>query len=62
MVMTMAHFAFQSVLLSKKLVRAEEKDILLRVNDRECDALYTRANSEDCMEAALKFFMKKSKI
>jgi len=51
-----------SLVYSKKLIRSEEKDLLLRVNDLECDRLSERATSEECMEAAMKFFSKKSKI
>ncbi|CAG7652835.1 unnamed protein product [Allacma fusca] len=52
-----------SLIASKDLVRSQELAILHKANDEECDKLLSRIQSEDCVEAALKFFTnKKSKI
>jgi peroxisomal 3,2-trans-enoyl-CoA isomerase len=52
-----------SLIASKDLVRSQELALLHKANNEECDKLLTRITSEDCVEAALKFFTnKKAKV
>jgi peroxisomal 3,2-trans-enoyl-CoA isomerase len=55
------HFALQSLVYSKQLSRQFDTEILHKVNDAECERLLERWQSEDCMEAIMKFFSKNSK-
>ncbi|XP_071042305.1 enoyl-CoA delta isomerase 2 isoform X2 [Parasteatoda tepidariorum] len=52
----------QSMILSKELIRKFEKDTLHTVNDEECKLLVERWQSQDCMEALMRFFTRKSKL
>ena len=51
----------QSLVYGKELTRTIDRDLLHKVNQMECDRLLERWQSEDCMEAIMKFFSKKSK-
>ncbi|XP_064598799.1 enoyl-CoA delta isomerase 2-like [Liolophura sinensis] len=48
----------QSLWKSKKLVRDAARDTLHAVNARECEVLVERWQSEECMNAIMKFFQK----
>ncbi|XP_046457180.1 enoyl-CoA delta isomerase 2-like isoform X2 [Daphnia pulex] len=50
-----------SLVYSKQLSRQFDTEILHKVNDAECERLLERWQSEDCMEAIMKFFSKNSK-
>lgn len=50
----------KSLIYSKALTRDQEKDILHKVNDAECDRLVERWTSEDCINAIIKFFSRKN--
>ena len=54
--------SFQSIIYSKDLVRGRERELLHAVNQAECDRLLERWQSEDCMQAIMKFFSRKSKV
>ena len=53
-------FFFQSLVYSKQLSRQFDRELLHKVNDAECERLLERWQSEDCMEAIMKFFNKNS--
>ena len=50
---------FQSLRLSKQLLRAAEMDVLHATNERECALLMERWQSDECMDAVMKFFQSK---
>ncbi|XP_013104009.2 enoyl-CoA delta isomerase 2 [Stomoxys calcitrans] len=53
----------ESLQISKGLLRSQEKEILMKAIDAECDALYKRFYSEEFMNAIIQFSMrKKSKL
>ena len=52
----------QSVQACKNLMRRWNRDDLLEANRKETEVLYERWQSEDCAEAILKFFSKRSRI
>jgi len=56
-----AELPVRSIVFSKELVRGRERDLLHKVNLAECDRLLERWQSEDCMNAIMKFFSRKSK-
>lgn len=45
---------------SKALSRDVDRELLHKVNAAECERLKERWQSEDCMEAIMKFFNKNS--
>lgn len=49
---------WQSLWKSKKLIRDAEREMLHAVNTRECEVLVERWQSEECMNAIMKFFQK----
>lgn len=49
----------QSLRLSKNLVRDAERDLLHQVNERECQLLIERWQSEECINAIMSFFSSK---
>uniref|UniRef100_UPI00398E5001 enoyl-CoA delta isomerase 2 isoform X3 n=1 Tax=Pristiophorus japonicus TaxID=55135 RepID=UPI00398E5001 len=51
-----------SLAFSKQLIRNVEKEKLHAVNGQECDRLVERWSSEECMNAIMGFFEKKSKL
>ncbi|XP_048465109.1 enoyl-CoA delta isomerase 2 [Rhincodon typus] len=53
---------FQSLAFSKQLIRDVEKEKLHAVNAQECERLVERWLSEECMNAIMGFFAKKSKL
>ncbi|ODN01204.1 Enoyl-CoA delta isomerase 2, mitochondrial [Orchesella cincta] len=57
-----AQLPLKSLVYSKDLVRGRERELLHQVNVAECDRLQERWTSEDCMNAIMKFFSKKSKV
>ena len=57
----MTNYLFQSLVYSKELVRGHEREILHKVNDAECERLCERWQSEDCMNAIMKFFTRGKK-
>jgi len=57
----MAKLPVKSLVYSKDLVRGRERSKLHEVNLAECDRLLERWQSEDCMNAIMSFFSKKSK-
>ncbi|XP_078544172.1 enoyl-CoA delta isomerase 2-like isoform X2 [Lissotriton helveticus] len=52
----------QSLAFSKQLIREVEKEKLHAVNNQECERLIERWTSDECMNAILSFFQKKSKL
>jgi len=50
----------KSLVYGKKLCRQFDHELLHKVNVAECDRLFERWQSEDCMEAVMKFFSRKS--
>lgn len=52
----------EALLMSKKLMRQVDKDVLLRAIDNECIALEQRLQSAEFIQAILKFSQKKSKL
>lgn len=52
----------QSLAVSKQLLRSLEKEKLHEVNKRECETLRERWLSEECVNAIVSFFQKKSKL
>ncbi|XP_021944602.1 enoyl-CoA delta isomerase 2 [Folsomia candida] len=58
----MAELPVKSLIFSKELVRGRERQLLHEVNRMECERLQERWTSEDCMNAIMKFFSKKSKM
>ncbi|XP_075777426.1 enoyl-CoA delta isomerase 2 isoform X2 [Pelodiscus sinensis] len=57
-----ANLPKNSLALSKQLIRGVEKEMLHKVNCQECERLKERWLSDECMNAVLKFFEKKSKL
>lgn len=51
-----------SMIYSKKLSRDVERSVLHEVNVAECDRLVERWQSQDCMEAIMKFFQTRGKL
>lgn len=51
-----------SMIHSKALIRGVERSMLHQVNKQECERLVERWQSEDCMEAIMKFFQNKAKL
>ncbi|XP_044280470.1 enoyl-CoA delta isomerase 2-like isoform X1 [Varanus komodoensis] len=51
-----------SLALSKQLIRGMEKKTLYEVNSQECERLKERWLSDECMNAIMNFFQKKSKL
>ncbi|XP_015710038.1 enoyl-CoA delta isomerase 2, mitochondrial isoform X2 [Coturnix japonica] len=51
-----------SLALSKQLVRSTEKEKLHAVNSRECELLTERWLSDECLNALVSFFQRKSKM
>lgn len=54
-----AQLPVKSLVYSKDLVRGREREVLHSVNNAECDRIYERWQSEDCMNAIMKFFSRK---
>jgi len=52
----------QSVMQSKKLIRDHDREQLHKTNNAECDVLKIRWQSEELLQAAMKYFQAKSKI
>jgi peroxisomal 3,2-trans-enoyl-CoA isomerase len=52
----------QSMMHSKRLIRACISEELHKVNEAECKAIEERMQSEECMTAILQFFSKSSKM
>ncbi|KAI8126232.1 hypothetical protein FF38_05496 [Lucilia cuprina] len=52
----------QSLQISKRLIRSEEKKALLHAIDVECEELVQRFGSEEFMNALIQFTMRKSKL
>ncbi|XP_062986398.1 enoyl-CoA delta isomerase 2-like isoform X2 [Elgaria multicarinata webbii] len=51
-----------SLAISKQLMRGMEKEKLHEVNSQECECLQERWLSDECMNAIMSFFQKKSKL
>ncbi|NXG66319.1 ECI2 isomerase, partial [Hemiprocne comata] len=51
-----------SLALSKQLLRSVEKEKLHAVNSKECEVLQERWLSDECVNAIVSFFQKKSKL
>nr|XP_021390491.1 enoyl-CoA delta isomerase 2, mitochondrial isoform X2 [Lonchura striata domestica] len=51
-----------SLAVSKQLLRSMEKEKLHAVNSRECEVLMERWLSDECINAIVSFFQKKSKL
>ncbi|RLW04480.1 hypothetical protein DV515_00005778 [Chloebia gouldiae] len=51
-----------SLAVSKQLLRSMEKEKLHAVNSRECEVLMERWLSDECVNAIVSFFQKKSKL
>lgn len=56
------YFYFQSMTTSKNLIREVEKKKLHEVNEKECDLLVERWQSDECMNAIMAFFTRKSNL
>lgn len=52
----------QSLQISKRLMRNEEKKALLQAIDAECEELLKRFRSEEFMNALIQFTIRKSKL
>lgn len=52
----------QSMRYQKDLVRGGDREKLLQVNKMECDRLVERWQSQECMQAIIDFFSRKSKL
>ncbi|PVD21160.1 hypothetical protein C0Q70_19327 [Pomacea canaliculata] len=52
----------KSLEFSKILTRFAEREVLHRVNEAECDRLVERWQSEDCINAIMSFFSRKSNL
>lgn len=48
--------------MSRKLIRETQRQLLHKVNETECELLEGRWQSQECMNAVMNFFSKKSKI
>ncbi|XP_042318416.1 enoyl-CoA delta isomerase 2-like [Sceloporus undulatus] len=57
-----ANLPKNSLAVSKQLMRSVEKEILHAVASRECDQLLERCFSDECINAIMSFFQKKSKL
>ncbi|XP_014679379.1 PREDICTED: enoyl-CoA delta isomerase 2, mitochondrial-like [Priapulus caudatus] len=57
-----AKYPVKSMVYAKKLYRDQEREILHKINAQECDRLVERWQSEDCINAIMSFFSKKSKM
>lgn len=55
-------FFQQSLVFSKQLMRATEKEKLHAVNIEECERLKERWLSDECMNAIISFFQKRVKL
>ena len=55
-------FFFQSLLLSKQLIRDSFCDLLHGANEKEFTLLEERWLSEECMQAVMAFMQRKSKL
>ena len=55
-------FFFQSLLLSKQLIRDFFSDLLHGANEKEFTLLEERWLSEECMQAVMAFMQRKSKL
>lgn len=53
---------FQSLALSKQLIRSVEKEKLYAVNSQECEQIVKKYFSKESMNAFKSFFQKKSKM
>ncbi|KAJ8383304.1 hypothetical protein AAFF_G00222400 [Aldrovandia affinis] len=51
-----------SLALSKQLIRSMERENLHAVNDRECELVAERLQSEECLNAVVHFFQAKAKL
>ncbi|XP_071958720.1 enoyl-CoA delta isomerase 2-like isoform X2 [Antedon mediterranea] len=51
-----------SMRLSKNLIRSNDKDLLHKVNDAECELLVERWTSDECVQAIMNFFTQKAKL
>ncbi|NXU56362.1 ECI2 isomerase, partial [Turnix velox] len=51
-----------SLAISKQLIRSLEKEKLHAVNSKECEVLKERWTSDECMNAVVSFFKRKSKL
>jgi len=58
-VQAMAQLPVKSLVYSKELIRGRERKQLHEINNVECDRLLERWQSEDCMNAIMKFFARK---
>jgi peroxisomal 3,2-trans-enoyl-CoA isomerase len=56
------HCLFQTMRLSKVLIRNTERDTLHSVNATECKQLVERWQSQECINAIMNFFSKKSNL
>lgn len=52
----------EALVMSKRLIRQVDKDILLKAIDAECTALEKRLQSEEFLQAIIKFYQRKSKL
>ncbi|XP_064017194.1 enoyl-CoA delta isomerase 2 isoform X2 [Pogoniulus pusillus] len=59
---TFSRLPKNSLAVSKQLLRSLEKEKLHEVNKRECETLRERWLSEECVNAIVSFFQKKSKL
>ncbi|OXA46061.1 Enoyl-CoA delta isomerase 2, mitochondrial [Folsomia candida] len=57
----MAELPINALLHAKELLRGRDRDLLHHVNKTEMVRMKERVNSEDCMDAVLKFFARKTK-
>lgn len=55
-------FLLQSLAVSKQLLRSMEKEKLHAVNSKECEVLKERWLSDECLNAIVSFFQRKSKL
>ncbi|XP_036374967.1 enoyl-CoA delta isomerase 2-like [Megalops cyprinoides] len=51
-----------SLMVSKQLIRDGERETLYAVNDRECVQVEERLQSEECLNAVVRFFQAKAKL
>ncbi|XP_070575756.1 enoyl-CoA delta isomerase 2-like isoform X2 [Ptychodera flava] len=51
-----------SLKLTKELVRGIDKEVLHKVNKAECELLVERWTSDECVQAVMDFFAKRSKL
>ena len=55
-------FTFQSLRLSKQLIRDTFRDLLHDANEKEAALLEERWLSEECMQAVMQFMQRKAKL